>query len=706
MSRSPFALAVLLFAALLVPTNPAQAAYTVLCSGYTSCQDKGYPHAGYSSHKGTSYWNMYTGTNCTNYVAYRLVTTNGMPNKRPKSGVGNARDWGTTMASVTDSVPTVGSVAWWGKTGNHVAYVEKVVSSSEVWVSESNWSGAFDWRRITKSGSGWPDGFIHFSDPRIINETKPAVVGTPKVDAAIKASGGVWSPKGNTYAYQWLADGTAIRGATAKTFTPSAAQAAKKLAVQVTATRPSYPTVKVTSPAVEVALGAFTQASSPVLPASPRVDTPLTVTAGAVTPAAATRAYAWFADGSTIKGAQSATFTPGPEYAGKGLSVRITSIRPGYMTHVARTPRTVAVAAGSLTNTVQPAVSGVAAVGSRLTTTPGTWSKPGLAFSYQWRASGMPIAGATGASYDIAPNLLGKTIDVVVTASRSGYVTTTSTSRASKAVVTGTFSSRTSPAVSGTPRVGSRLTASTGVWSPAGTYSFQWYAGATPIAGATGQTYVPTRQDLGDRIQVGVTARRDGFTAASARSARTAAVVAGHISISKSPRATGKPRLGSVLRIAPGVQSPAQTSLSYQWLRDSKAIPGSTKSTRRVTKDDLGHYLTVKVTFRASGYATRTATTAKIGRAKADSKVSASVKTPGRGKATFSIKVSAPGATSPNGTLTIRTGSKKLLTVKVKRGRALAALTRQPAGRRTYTLTFNGTSAVAGSSHTRTITIK
>src|ERR671912_95046 len=58
------------------------------------------------------YWRMYSGHNCTNYVAYRLIE-NGMPNVRPWDGSGNATNWGVAMSRITDSTPTVGSVAWW-----------------------------------------------------------------------------------------------------------------------------------------------------------------------------------------------------------------------------------------------------------------------------------------------------------------------------------------------------------------------------------------------------------------------------------------------------------------------------------------------------------------------------------------------------------------------------------------------------------------
>ena len=140
--------------------------WTVLCTGYDACAKAGYSNAGYKEHASTSYWSQSTGHNCTNYVAYRLVT-NGLPNKRPIQLTGNAYRWGSAFASQTDDAPAVGSVAWWGTafsgTG-HIAYVEKVVSANQILVSEDNWGGDFRWRSITRSGGLWPAGFIHLAD--------------------------------------------------------------------------------------------------------------------------------------------------------------------------------------------------------------------------------------------------------------------------------------------------------------------------------------------------------------------------------------------------------------------------------------------------------------------------------------------------------------------------------------------------------------
>ena len=113
---------------------------TYLCSGYAGCQAAGYGNYGYRQASSTMYWRMYTGHNCTNYFAYRLVQS-GMPNVRPWDGSGNASNWGVAMASITDQTPTVGSVAWYkphvtpaGSNG-HVAIVEQVISDTEITVS-------------------------------------------------------------------------------------------------------------------------------------------------------------------------------------------------------------------------------------------------------------------------------------------------------------------------------------------------------------------------------------------------------------------------------------------------------------------------------------------------------------------------------------------------------------------------------------------
>jgi surface antigen len=599
----------MLIGALVTPFGPAQATSTLLCTGYSSCSSKGYSSYGYSTHKSTSYWRMYTGTNCTNYVAYRLVATNGMLNARPHSGDGNAEDWGTTESRITDKTPAGGAVAWWGKTGHHVAYVEKVVSSKEIIVSESNWSGEFDWRRITSS-SGWPDGFIHFADLKLKNTAKPYIIGNVQVGASLSASPGSWSP-GGTYRYQWYADSVAIPGATQRTLAPTAAQVNSKLAIKVTASRPNYPSTNANSASSIVAPGTFVRTIKPAINGTPRVDDTLTVTTGSWSPTG-TYAYQWFADGVAIPGDAKPSFTPGPDQVGTEVTARVTVSKASYSDSHSTSVGTAAVAPGHLTATTKPSISGRPTVGTRLSAHPGSWSTTGLSYAYQWYADGTAVSGATGSTYvPVAANHM-QHLTVRVTASRRGYTTNHAESVAGLAVIRGTLSNTAKPVITGHVRVGSRLTATAGTWSANSNYSYQWYAGHDRISGATGSTFIPTRSQLGHTIFVHVAASRDSYSSGSVNSSRTVGVALGSISFSKSPAISGTSRVGSRLTVDPGAFTPAGATVRYQWLRDGKAISYTT-STHTLNAHDHGAKLSVRLAYSAAGYTTRTVTTAAVG---------------------------------------------------------------------------------------------
>ena len=146
--------------------NATSSEWIVLCTSFAPCKAAGYGNDGYDAVYQSSFWSQYGGHNCTNYVAYRMIR-NGMSSTRPAAIRGNALNWGVALASQTNDSPAVGSVAWWDSSFSatgHVAYVERVVSSSEIYVSEDNWGGDFRWRKITRSGGRWPQGFIHLKD--------------------------------------------------------------------------------------------------------------------------------------------------------------------------------------------------------------------------------------------------------------------------------------------------------------------------------------------------------------------------------------------------------------------------------------------------------------------------------------------------------------------------------------------------------------
>ncbi len=81
------------------------------------------------------------------------------------------------------------------------------------------------------------------------------------------------------------------------------------------------------------------------------------------------------------------------------------------------------------------------------------------------------------------------------------------------------------PTISGTVKVGARLTANAGTWSPAPVYlSYQWLRNGTAISGATSNTYVPTLADVRSKISVKVTGTKSGYASVSRWSASTVTV--------------------------------------------------------------------------------------------------------------------------------------------------------------------------------------
>lgn len=82
------------------------------------------------------------------------------------------------------------------------------------------------------------------------------------------------------------------------------------------------------------------------------------------------------------------------------------------------------------------------------------------------------------------------------------------------------------PFVSGTPKVGTVLTANIGGWIGASSYAYTWKGTGTLIPGATGKTYTPVVGDVGKIITVEVIATNSIGASPPAASDATAAVAA------------------------------------------------------------------------------------------------------------------------------------------------------------------------------------
>ena len=408
---------------------PAEATSTLLCTGYQGCAKLGMGNAGYSAANGTMYWRMYAGHNCTNYAAYRMVKS-GLPNVRPWTGGGNAMYWGHFNSSITNDVPAVGAVAWWdqnvppaGSVG-HVAYVEQVISPTEIVVSQDSWGGDFSWARITQAGGRWPSGFIHFNDVPLTNTAKPTVSGIPKVGGRLTASPGTWSQPNVALAYQWRANGDAIPNATRATYKLTLAEKDKRIAVRVTASKMGYPTTTAASDRTAAVLpGEITNTAPPTVSGEPKVDSTLSATPGAWTPTA-DLTYQWQADSNDIPGAQGTTLKIDPTMVGKAITVNVTASREGYVAVTTPSAATGPVAPGTFSVQAAPSVSGTPRLGQTLTFDPGRVTPDGDV-AVQWLRGGVPVDGATGTTYALGAADLGHRISARMTVTRDGYTTLT-----------------------------------------------------------------------------------------------------------------------------------------------------------------------------------------------------------------------------------------------------------------------------------------
>jgi len=508
--------------------------------------------------------------------------------------------------------------------------------------------------------------------PGVLTATAPPVVaGSPQVGVQVSTTSSTWSPTASR-AYQWLAGGKPIAGATQSVFTPAAEQVGLPLTVRVTATRAGYTTATSTSAAsAAVQPGAFAGVSPPTVTGTAQVDQPLTAAPGTWSPSA-DPAYQWLVDGAPVAGATGTSYTPAAADLRKQVAVQITVTRPGYTPTTTTSAATGAVVPGTFLNSSAPSVSGTPRVGVPLSALAGGWS-PEPTLSYQWSAAGIPIAGATSSTFTPTAVQVGETLSVQVTARRPGYLTAV-VGAPTTAVLPGTNSVKTAPAISGRAVLGQTLTASAGTWAvPPSAVAYQWYADGVAIPSAAASTLTLTRQQLDKRITVSVTATADGYAPKSASAPATGPVVRGVAAFTESPGIRGYRRVGHVLTANPGTVTPSTATASYQWLRSGQPITGATARTYLLTAADVGHRVAVRVTLAAPHWAPATgrAGTGRWVRAVPQIRVGTSAHDTWAG---VSVRVVSPGLPGPDGVVRVLEGGTSRATAVTTDGRGYVRL--------------------------------
>jgi hypothetical protein len=233
-----------------------------------------------------------------------------------------------------------------------------------------------------------------------------------------------------------------------------------------------------------------------------------------------------------------------------------------------------------------PRTSGLAKEGETISSSPGSWTDSPTSFVYQWKrcaATFEPcsaIVGATGATYVLTADDVGSRVQVLVTASNAKG-SNSAASFPTEIVATSAVAPANAapPTITGIVEDRQTLTASPGMWTgtePIG-HAYQWLrcstklGGCAPIADANQATYLLTREDLGSRLVVTVTASNRGGTG-TATSARTEHVVA------------AKPRPGADRLPVEEVDSPNRLRIASVRVAPAKLRPrGSATLTVLVT---------------------------------------------------------------------------------------------------------------------------
>ena len=471
---------------------------------------------------------------------------------------------------------------------------------------------------------------------------RPAISGTAQVGETLTAdTSGISDADGladATFAYQWLADGTGIAGATGDAYILTTSEMGKIIKVRVSFTDDAGNEETLTStatgtvsPAVQPQTANSSATGVPTVTGTAQVGETLSVDTSGIADADGltnvSYSYRWVANDegtdANISSETDATYTLVAADVGDTIKVKVTFTDDAGNEEALTSGATDAVAAAdppAMPTGLSPSVSHDAVTI--------TWDDPqddsitGYVILRRDRAihptgTFVTIAGDTG-SADTA--YTDDTVEPdreyvyrIKAINEHGEVSEMSDwVRGFTPAAPPTDSPATGePTISGTVRVGQTLTVDTsGIADADGlnnaVFAYQWLSDDADIGGATGSTYTLVDDDEGRTIKVRVTVTDDVGNETTLTSAATEAVEA-----KRNTAATGRPIISGTVRVGETLTADttgigdadglANVSYSYQWVvTDGGAyidISGETGATYTLASTDRGLYILVRVSF-------------------------------------------------------------------------------------------------------------
>jgi hypothetical protein len=231
------------------------------------------------------------------------------------------------------------------------------------------------------------------------------------------------------------------------------------------------------------------------------------------------------------------TYTLTPSDLGKRITVRVAaSAGTEWLPSIFITAATPVIAAGTIVSQdVAPSTSLASETMTLTASYAGTITSPATVVTgYQWLRNGLPISGATAATYKLSSADNGTTTSVRAVLSAPGYAAlplTASTAVAHPSIV-GTGSLTINDTTPKTQQKLSRVSTLTftadgtlDAWVPlAEQVTYKWYVNGVAVAGATKSSFTVPETAVGKKVTVRITVTKPGNVPFTKLSAATGAV--------------------------------------------------------------------------------------------------------------------------------------------------------------------------------------